>query len=175
MCAPSQSQTMSGWGHLSPVPRLLGWSVCPPPPSSTAIPCSLVVAKLICYSCAPYPPPARLREIKKRTPVPRLLPCWAYDIGLGIYKKYKILGNLCPIFIRCGLAFFPAFFFQILSPPPSRGLCCFFSEHWADSDSHCNCCAPLHTHGNLTKASRGRQGNSKLIVGNKVFECTTLL
>ena len=34
---------------------------------------------------------------------------------------------------------------------------------------------PLPSHGNLTKASRGRQGNSKLIVRNKVFECTNLL
>ena len=36
-CAPSQSQTKLvnlGWeggGHLSPVPRLWGWSVCPIP------------------------------------------------------------------------------------------------------------------------------------------------
>ena len=38
-CAPSQSQTKKlgnlgcvlGGGHLSPVPRLWGWSVCPPP------------------------------------------------------------------------------------------------------------------------------------------------
>ena len=34
---------------------------------------------------------------------------------------------------------------------------------------------PLQPHGNLTKAPRGRQGNAKLIVRNKVFECTTLL
>ena len=33
-----------------------------------------------------------------------------------------------------------------------------------------------HTHWNLTKAPRGRQGNAKkIIVRNKVFECLTLL
>ena len=66
-------------------------------------------------------------------------------------------------------------FFQILSPPPpSHGICC-FSEHLADSDLHCNYCAPLPSHGNLTKASTRRQGDSKLIARNKVFDCTTLL
>ena len=41
-----------------------------------------------------------------------------------------------------------------------------FSEHWADPDLHCNCCAPpLPPHGNLTKVPRGRQENAI-----KVFE-----
>ena len=34
---------------------------------------------------------------------------------------------------------------------------------------------PLPLHGNLTKAPRERQGNSKLNVREKVVECTTLL
>ena len=34
---------------------------------------------------------------------------------------------------------------------------------------------PPPPHGKLTKAPRGRQENAKLIVKNKVFECTTLL
>ena len=34
---------------------------------------------------------------------------------------------------------------------------------------------PFPPHENLTKTPRGRQGNAKLIVRNKVFECTTLL
>ena len=34
---------------------------------------------------------------------------------------------------------------------------------------------PPPPQGNLTKAPRGRQGNSKLNVRKKMFECTTLL
>ena len=92
-------------------------------------------------------------------------------------KKYKLQGNLCPIFLRFGLdRFFSSIFFsQILSPlPPHIGLCC-YSERWADSDLHCKLCAPFPHMGNLTKAPRGRQGNAKLIVRNNVFECTALL
>ena len=49
------------------------------------------------------------------------------------------------------------------------------SEHWADSDLHCNWHAPSPPHRDLTKAPRGPQGKAKLIIRNKVFECTTLL
>ena len=92
-----------GGGGTYPKSQGCGAGVCdpPPPPSSIPfllplqIPCSPVVAKLICNSCAPSPPPTRLREIKKST---RLLSCWAYVTGLGLIKKYKLQGNLCPIF-----------------------------------------------------------------------------
>ena len=198
MCAPSQSQTKLrnlGWvgGGAYPQFQGCGAGVCAPLPhlplrfDSIAIPCSLVVAKLICNSCSPYPPPPDSEKLKES---PRLLPCLAYDIGLEMNKKkYKKQGKPMPnFFLRCVRVvvffviflfcfFFQHFFFQILSPAPSPsyGLCCFY-EHWADSDSHCNCCAPpLPSHGNLPKASRGRQGNSKLIVRNNLFECTTLL
>ena len=110
-----------GGGALIPSPKAVGLESVPPPPPQSSIPlmlplqisCSIVVAKLISNSCAPppLPPSTRLREVK-RAPVRRLLPRWAYVIGLGM-KKYKI----CPFFLRCGLCFL-AFFFQILSPPP---------------------------------------------------------
>ena len=121
--------------------------MCPRPSSfpfllPLQIPCSLGVTKLICNSCAPYPPPTRLSEIKKRA----LGCCWAYVIGFGVNEKVQNTGEPMPhFFLGVGLlVFFPAFSFQILSPPPFlplHGLCC-FSEHWADSDLHCNCCAP---------------------------------
>ena len=87
MCAPSQSKTKlgnldarGGGGGIYPQSQGLGAGVCasPPPPPPPPhyhpfrfllplqISCSPVVAKLICNSCAPYPPPTRLREIKKR-------------------------------------------------------------------------------------------------------------
>ena len=59
------------------------------------IPCSLI-AKLISNSCAPCP--TRLREIKKRAPVHRLLPCWVYVIGLGLNEKVQNTVEHIPIF-----------------------------------------------------------------------------
>ena len=103
------------------------------------------------------------------SPVPRL---WGWSVcpRLSFRFCFHCESHVVVLF------FFSISFLQILSPPPSpsHGLCC-FCEHWADSDLHCNCCAPLPPHGNLTKAPRGRQGNSKLIVRNKMFECTTIL
>ena len=141
-----------GGGHLSPVPRLWGWSVCPsssiPLLLPLQIPCRLVVAKLISNSCAP-PSPTDSEKLK-RAPVPSLLPCWAY------VKKYKIQWNLCPFFSKVWtLLFFHNLLFQMLSPPPTlplTRLCC-FSEQWANSDLHCNCCAPPpppHPHTHIT-------------------------
>ena len=73
--------------------------------------------------------------------------------------------------------FFPAFFFQILSPPPlslTWALLFFLNIGLTEA-----CIAidvpPFPSHGNLTKTPRGRHGNTKLIVRNKVFECTALL
>ena len=110
--APSQSQTKNsesfgcvggGGGRSSPVPRLWGWSVCPPPPPSSIpsmlplqIPCSLIVAQLISNSCAP-PSPTRLGEIKRAT-VSRLLPRWAYVIGLEVNEKVQNTGEHMPSF-----------------------------------------------------------------------------
>ena len=106
---------------------------------------------------------------------PRLLPCWAYVIGLGVIEKYKMQGNLCPIF--------SAYFFQILSPPPPH----MDSAVFLNIGLTQTCIAidvppppptpppPPPPHWNLTNAPRGRQENAKQIVWNKVFECTTLL
>ena len=94
-------------------------------------------------------------------------------------KKYKIQGNLCPLFfLGVGLiVFFQHFFFQILSPPPllpHMGFAVFLNIGLTEA-----CIAidvpPFPPNGNLTKTPRGRQENAKLIVRNKVFECTTLL
>ena len=80
-------------------------------------------------------------------------------------------------FLGVGLiVFFSAFFFQILSPPllPHMGFAVFLNIGLTEA-----CIAidvpPFPPHGNLTKTPRGRQGNAKLIVGNKVFERPTLL
>ena len=160
-----------GGGHLSPVPRLWGWSVCPPPLASIPlllplqIPCSLVVTKLISNSCAPLPRP----DSEKLKREPQSIGCCHAGpmlLGWGWMKKYKIQGNLYPFFLRCGLYCFFSIFFSNFKPPTSSSqlLCC-FSEHWADSDLHCNCCAPPPPppppHGNLTKAPRGRQVNER--------------
>ena len=82
-------------------------------------------------------------------------------------------------FLGVGLiVFFFVFqhFFKNFSPPltPSHVLCG-FSEHWADSDLHCNCCAPLPHMVNLPKHQEADKKNATLKVRNKVFECTTLL
>ena len=60
-----------GGGGIYPQSQGCWAGVCAPyHPFRSLLPlqisCSPVVAKLICNSCAPYPPPTRLREIKKR-------------------------------------------------------------------------------------------------------------
>ena len=170
-----------GWGHLSPVPELWGWSVCAPPIPlllPLRIPCSLVVTKLISNSCSPSPPLSR-PDSEKLKREPQSIGCcraWPMLLGLGEWKGTKYRGTYAQFFLRCGLDCFSSIYlFQILSPlPTSQGLCC-YSERWDDSDLHCNHCAPSPQRGNLTKATKGRQGNAKLIVRNEVFECLTLL
>ena len=50
-----------------------------------------------------------------------------------------------------------------------------FPDHTHLLYLHCNCCAPPPPpQENLTKAPRGRQGNAKLLVRNKVFACLIL-
>ena len=72
---PVPNQTRKFWcvGGIYPQSQGCGAGLCAPPPYHPfrcllplQISCSPVVAKLICNSCAPYPPPTRLREIKKR-------------------------------------------------------------------------------------------------------------
>ena len=59
----------------------------------------------------------------------------------GSPAKYR--GTYVQFFLRCGIHCFSSIFFQILSPPPTpltRALLFVWTiEHWADSDSHCNC------------------------------------
>ena len=69
--------------------------------------------------------------------------------------------------------FFQHLFFQILRPPLSshKGSAVFLNIGLTQT-----CIAiAVPRHGNLTKAPRGRHGNARLIVRNKVFECLTLL
>ena len=75
-----------GWvGALIPSPKAVGLE-CLPPSSillmlPLQIPCSLEVAKLMSNSCPPLPLPDS--EIKKRAPVPRLLPRWGLCYWVG--------------------------------------------------------------------------------------------
>ena len=111
-----------GWGHLSPVPRLWGLSLCPPPQSSIPlllplqIPCSLV-AKLISISCAPLPRPDP--EKLKREPLSMGYCLWAYVIGLVVNEKIQNTGESIPFFLRgVDLMFFSSIFsFQAISKP----------------------------------------------------------
>ena len=149
---------VGGGGHLSQVPRLWGWSVRPPHLPfhfcfHCKCPCSPVVTKLIYNRCAPYPPPTRLREIKKSA----LGCCRAGPmlLGWGEWKSTKYRGTYAQFFLRCGLYpfFIQHFFLSNFKPPPpspSHGLCC-FSERWADSDLHCKLCAPFPNMGTLPK------------------------
>ena len=100
---------------------------------------------------------------------------------VGVNEKVQHPGEPMPnFFLGVGsFVFFQHFFFQILSlpPPPHVGSAVFLNIGLTQT-----CIAidvpptsPPPSHGNLTKAPRGRQGNAKLIVRNKVFECTTLL
>ena len=68
-------------------------------------------------------------------------------------------------FLGVDLIVFPAFIFSNFKPSDSsQGLCC-FSEHWADSDLHCNCCA---THmGTLPK----HQEDGKELRNNSKEQC----
>ena len=68
---------------------------------------------------------------------------------------------------------YPAFFFSNFKLGPHMGHAVFLNIGLTQT-----CIAidvPPPPHGDLTKAQRRRQGNAKLIVRNKVFECTTLL
>ena len=77
-------------------------------------------------------------------------------------------------FLGVKLIVFPAFIFSSFKPPPThKGSAVFLNIELTQT-----CIAndvPSPPHGNLIKAPRGRQGNAKLIVRNKVFECLTLL
>ena len=78
-------------------------------------------------------------------------------------------------FLGVGLIVFFPYFFSILKPPlPFTWVLLFFLN--IGLTQTCIAIAvphPLTPHGNLTKAPRGRQGNAKRRVRNKVFECTT--
>ena len=106
----------------SQVPRLWGWNVCPPPSIPLLlplqIPCSLVIAKLI---TPPPPSLTRLREIKKRAPVPGATAMLGLCYWVGVNKKVLNTGE--PMSTNCFFVF-PAFIFssfKTLNPPPHKG------------------------------------------------------
>ena len=51
--------------------------------------------KAVGLECVPPSPPIRLGNLK-RAPVPRLLPRWAYVIGLGVNEKVQNTGEQMP-------------------------------------------------------------------------------
>ena len=105
---------------LIPSPKAVGLECVSPSSTpfllSLQIPCSLVVAKLICNSCVPYPPPTRLREIEKRAlgcchAGPMLL-CW------GEWKVQNTGEPRADFFLDVVLFFFQHFFSSNFKPPP---------------------------------------------------------
>ena len=129
MSPPSPKQNSGWWGALIPRQKAVVLECVPPPPSPSSIqfllplqiPCSLLVVKLIRNSCTP--------RNKKESPSPRLLPCWAYFIWLGVNEKVQNTGEPMPnFFLGVALIVFQAFIcFQILRPPPPhRGSAVFF-------------------------------------------------
>ena len=164
--------------------------MCPPPPAPYlpfrfCFHCkphiSPVVAKLICNSCTPFPPQPDSEKLKRE-------PWAAAVLGLcywvGVNEKVQNTGEHMPnVFLGASLivVLFQHFFLQNLSPPLPLiwALLFFLTIGLTQTCVEMNVPSspppfpPLH--GNFTKAPRGRQGNAKLIVRNKVFECTTLL
>ena len=119
-----------GWGGaLIPSPKAVGLE-CVPPSSillmlPSQIPFSLVVAKLMSNSCAPPPPPSpptRLRGIKKRAPVPRMLPCWGLCYWVGVNEKVQNTGEPMPIFSKVWALLFSSIFLKFCPPPPPHPL-----------------------------------------------------
>ena len=128
--SPKQnSEIWDGWGALIPSPKAVVLECVPAPPplifhsvfASIKNPMQSMVAKLLCNSCAPYPPLTRLSDINES---PRLLPCWAYVIGLGEWKSTKYRGNYAH-FLGNVLFLFQHFFSSVKPPSPSHGLCYF--------------------------------------------------
>ena len=92
---------------------------------------------------------------------------------VGVNEKVQNTGETMPIFFGNVLFLFQHFSSSFKHPSPHMGSAVFLNI-WLTQ----TCIAiavPLPPHGNLTKALRARQGNSKLNVRKKVFECTTLL
>ena len=105
---------------------------------------------------------------------------WVREGGGGVGGTYPqsqgstYRGTYAHFFLRCGLDCFVFFsiYFLILSPPPLP-LTIGLTQTCIAIDVSPP--PPPPPHWNLNKAPRGRRGNAKLIVRNKVFECTTLL
>ena len=144
-----------GWGgHLSSIPLMF----------PLQIPCSLVDAELIISnSCATPLPDQTERNLKES---PRLLPRWAYVIGLGMNEKdTKYRGTYAQFFLsRCGIHCFSSFFSNFKPSPhsPHKDSAVYLTiEYWADSDLHCNCCAPhMGTLTQLQQDNKKMQNNS---------------
>ena len=96
---------------------------------------------------------------------------------VGVNEKVQNTGEPLPnFFLRCGLYCFSSIdFFQNLSPPHPLTRVLLFSEHWADSDLHCNCCAPPPPTWEPCQSSKRTTRKCKIFVTNMVFECLTLL
>ena len=165
---PSQSQTKSRKFGVG------GAGVCapPPPPSSNPlmrpfqIPCSIVVTKLICNSCAPLPRPdsEKLKRGSQSLGCCRSGPMLLGWCEFKVNEKVQNTGEPMPyFFLRCGLYRFSSIFFKFQAPPPPHplhkgsavSLDIGLIQNWiATAVSP----PPLE---NLTIAPRGRQENAK--------------
>ena len=90
----------------------------------------------------------------------------AYVIGLGVNEKVQNTGepSYAQFFLRCGLDFFPAFFFQ-------KGSAVFLNIGLTQTCIAISVPPTWEPYKNTKRTTR----NCKIIVRNNVFECFTLL
>ena len=111
-----------------------------------------------------------LRNLKE-SPVPRMLPHWGLCYWVGVNEKVQNTGILCPIFLRCGLNCFLAFFFFQNSSPPialTRALLFFWTLGWLRLALQLLCPAPPTWE--LYQRSKRTTRKCKIIVRNNAFE-----
>ena len=135
------------------------------------IPCSLIVSKLISNSCVPPPPDKTLEKLKREL---QILGCCRVGPMLlaGMNEKLQNTEEPLPnFFLGVDLIVFPAFTFSNFKPPPPlpprKGSAVFFLNIGPTQTCIAIAVAPL-LQMNLNKALRGRLGNAKLTVRNKV-------
>ena len=115
------------------------------------------------------PPPTSLREIKKRAPVPRMLPCWGLCYWVGVNEKVQNTGEPMPIFSKVWALLFSSIFFQILSPPIPLTRALLFFLNIGLTQTCIKLLCPLPTWEPFQSSKRTIR-KCKIIDRNKAFE-----